>query len=193
MVEHLDQYPWSSHRNYMSNSAPDWLNLFMVDEAIKNTIGVDYQCLITNPIDRESWRPALSLTRFGTILIDEKLLRDEQEAQIQLKPFKKQALPVETVVDIVCRHLDTNSTEIFGPSRNRDISKKRVLIISYLIKYCDICMSAVARLCNRTAAPLGRQIKKIEGSLELIFNRVLLAEIDEELKKCIDKKYGVPG
>lgn len=182
LVKKLEEYRWSSHENYTLNSGPQWLDLDIVTRAIKNKTGLTYGDFITTDPDRENWMPALRRLENGEFILDDSILETLKENSSTADPSRiKCFFSIESITEIVCRNLQAPPSELFGPQRSRDISKKRALLISYFLKHTSANMAQIANLFGRNQSTLSRQVKKISNSIEVHFSKQLLKKIDDDI------------
>ncbi|HLD84214.1 MAG TPA: hypothetical protein VI844_00410, partial [Coxiellaceae bacterium] len=73
--------------------------------------------------------------------------------------------------------------QVCGLSRGRAISRKRTLVVRYLLNYTELTMVEIAKLFRRTPGTLSRQLTKLEKNLEASFPSALLEKINIELEK----------
>ena len=85
MVKEPACYQWSSHLFYKLSFAPPWMDLTKVVQSIKKKTGLNYSEFMSSDINRESWKPALYLSKEGACyLLSVKILcnRDVSNHQI---------------------------------------------------------------------------------------------------------------
>ena len=181
MVDDPAAYRWSSHCYYLSASGPAWMDFLKVNRAIIDKTGLAYAEFMRQEPNRDNWKPGLYFSKEGKLMTDDSILRDLQESSTGVLAPDKEFLPRHVVVGIVCHHLEVKPSELFGLSRNRALSKKRALLMHYLLKYCDINIAQLEKLFNRTAPGLGRQVYKISLTKTKDFPEAILLKIDRAL------------
>ncbi len=182
IVETPEYYLWSSHKNYISNDAPEWLDFKTITQIIINKTRLCYFDFIAQDVDRKKWKPALYLLESGELVIDDVLMKNAIDAKHKPK-INQKYLSIECISSLISEKLTINQSELYGLSRNRDVSKKRALLISYLLKYSDKKLSEIAHLFNRTQSTLQRQVLSLMHSKNKYFSNDLLQKIDAEIKK----------
>jgi putative transposase len=182
MVKHLEEYRWSSHSYYILESRPRWFDANPVTQAIKNKTGLNYNDFMIQNLDQENWKPSLRRLESGEFVIDDSLFKAAQEAfSSTAMTVKNPFLSVEDVVNVVCSNLKIYPNELFGPRRSHDVSKKRLLLVSKLLKHSSINITQVADLFSRNPATLSRQVKRVASSFESLFEKEILRTIEDEI------------
>lgn len=175
MATSLNNYLWSSHKNYATLSGPEWLNLNFMIDAIQNKTGLNYHHFMDQLVEREKWKPALSMSESGEIIINNDLVREFNiKKQVSMK--KKKLLEQDVIASVVSKHLMIDLDKLYGPSRERLLSKKRILLAHYLLKYSDGKKSDIAKKFNRTQGTLSRQIEQFNRHPEKYFSKQLLLQ-----------------
>ena len=176
-------YPWSSHHYYSLKKNSEWVNVDFILTAIKNTTSFDYSDFISKPIDREKWKPCLYILEDGNIIIDEDIVRNLNSdlENINEMACKTKFLPHTLVSDAVCRNLNIKYDRLIGGSRDRLISKKRMLLAHYWIAYSNLTVVDVAKKFNRTHGTLLRQLDHLRIN-NRYFSDEMLRKIDAELE-----------
>jgi len=180
IVKNPLDYPWSTHKYYLDGISPDWIIIEHVLKVIKKQTAFDYADFMDEPIDREKWSPNLYISSTGNISINENAIKelDDMYFLMQNPTF----LPCDLVCKIVCNQLNVELDALRGISGNHMLSKQRILLASYLLKFSNLKMSEVAKLFSRTQGTLSRQYKKLVNNFENVFPSVLLREIERCLK-----------
>ena len=185
MVESVHHYPWSSHQYYVNQDPVAWVKTNMILEAIQRKTNLNYTNFINCEVEREKWQPALYLGDNGEIVLNKDLVKDLYKApKNTVEEIKSsQFIDKEVVTQVVCRNLLIGLHQVCGLSRGRAISRKRTLVVRYLLNYTELTMVEIAKLFRRTPGTLSRQLTKLEKNLEASFPSALLEKINIELEK----------
>lgn len=173
------KYIWSSHHYYVSLEAPTWLDFKIVLAAIKNKTSLNYSEFINQAPERKKWKPTLYLSETGEIVIDNNIQKERVEKNLTVINL---SLSQQCIEKVVCAHLAIAPSKLYGASRNREISKKRALLINYYLKYSDMNLGEVAKLFHRTSGTLSRQVGAFHFNWNEYFPRALLKKIEMNLE-----------
>ena len=181
MVNNVCDYPWSSHRYYLHNTPPKWLDIQPILQAIKNRTGLSYAHFMNQPAERAKWKPAFYLDQNGSVIFDTDIVCDlrEQNKERDIAPILSTQ---DVVTQIVCRHLTVEALALYGASRNHVISKQRTLLITYLLRYTNLTMTEIAKTFQRTMGTLSRQVSQLQESPEKFFPKMILENIKNDLE-----------
>lgn len=187
MVKDPQDYPWSSHKNYVDGNAPSWMTIDRMLSVIKNQTTFNYIDFMHQSVDHEKWKPNLYLSETGNIVINENAIQQLDEITFLIP--RSTFLSCDLVCKIVCNYLNVDLSVLCGKSANHELSKQRILLAYYLLKFSNIKMSDIAKLFHRTQGTLSRQYVKLLNNLEKDFLSALLRRIEEELE-CAKVKKG---
>lgn len=165
---------------YISSNTPPWLDITIVKHAIKNIIGVSYLDFITRDINRDEWKPALHLSESGALIFNDDILKNSSKTASDTQD-KIKLLSPEEVISIVQHHLKLTSLDLYSTGRNRTLSRKRAVVIKYLLEYSETSMSQVSRLFQRTQGTLTRQVLHVSQHMNKYFPKELLARIENDI------------
>ena len=182
MVKNPAEYGWSSHKNYISGDAYQWLDLNIITRAIEHKTELGYLDFMSHKIDREKWKPALYLSTDGKIVIDDDLIKNANETTLQVKS-KRAFLSRNSVTSIICENLDVDEIELYSLCKNHQNSKKRALLATYWLKYSGMKLSEIANVLQRSEATMHRQLSQLNRSSDNYFSKALLQKIEVEIKK----------
>ena len=137
-----------------------------------------------NDIDRERWKLEFYLSESGKIVIDDSLIKNANE-NATLSKLKKLFLSPDLVTSIVCNNLKFHQNELYSLSKNHHTSKKRALVASYWLKYCDMTLADIAAIFQRSHSTLHRQIMQWNSVLDKhkYFPEAALKNIDNEIQR----------
>ncbi len=185
MVDKPNNYPWSSHQYYSKNNCPAWMEINLMLLAIKNQTNLNYADFMDRTINCEVWAPALYMSATGKVVYNKDVVRNLQESiAIQNSP---RFLSDDQVSEIVCRELDIQKSDLYGPSKNHQIAKKRVLFADCLLRHTNTNITSIAKLLQRTHGTLLRQLNQLSKQPEKYFSAALLKKIEQSLSECIGK------
>ncbi|PIZ03453.1 MAG: hypothetical protein COY58_09300 [Gammaproteobacteria bacterium CG_4_10_14_0_8_um_filter_38_16] len=182
IVDCMEDYPWTSHRYYTGCEAR-WMDIHLMCEAIQRKTNFSYSEFINKPVDRDAWKPAITISEAGEIIYDKDTIWKQQENAITSQIIRK-FLTQDEVSAIVCNNLDIQKTELFVVSRNRKHAKQRILLAYYLIRYSKINITGVAKLFRCTHGTLSRQLANLDRYSEKYFSLGLLQNIEETLNRA---------
>jgi REP element-mobilizing transposase RayT len=182
IVTCVENYPWSSHGYYVGREAT-WINTHLMCEAIRQKTNLGYLEFINGPVNREIWKPALTISETGKIIYDKEMIREKNEDTISLKVIGKYLTQVQVSI-IVCNYLNIQMSDLIGIPRNRRYSKERILLASYLLRYSNINLRGIASLFHRTHGTLSRQLAKYNLHPEKYFSTAFLKNIENELNNA---------
>ncbi len=185
IVNELNDYVWSSHHYYVKNNFPVWMDSRLMLSAIKNKTNLNYTDFMTQPVDRETWTPAIYISEMGDIIHNEDMLRFLQKEKVNPNKLINQFLTEEQVSTIVCRELNISKTALLGSSKNPQLVKKRILLINYLLHFSNINITGAAKLFQRTHGTLSRQLEKFSLHPKKYFPNELLKNIEKSLSDKI--------
>lgn len=89
MVMTLEDYKWSSHKNYMSDQAPSWLNISTMKHTIDQVTKQNYADFMVSPLEKEKWKPALCYSQSGKIVLEDTLIKNANGFSYKIKSRKK--------------------------------------------------------------------------------------------------------
>jgi putative transposase len=183
IVNTADNYPWSSHQYYIENNYPPWIESNLMLTTIKNKTNLCYSDFMMQPVDRETWKPAVYISDTGKIIYNDDALRNLQHSRSAFNPVVQHHLTDEEVLNIICRELNIQRSVLFGTSKNHVTAKQRILVANYLLQYCGKNISEVARLFQRTHGTLSRQLKQFTREREKYFSMEVMQKIELLLSK----------
>jgi len=163
MVANLDDYFWSSHQYYTISTPPAWMSTVQMHAAIKNKTGLNYHDFMYQPVDRETWNPAIYISDTDEIIFNEDTIRKENEKNIDEK-IMPTLLSKEEVSAIVCNYLHTPEAELLEPSRNRKRSKQRILLANYLLQFSGTKVTHIAKFITVQASNVVTTICAVKHS-----------------------------
>ncbi|OGT44209.1 MAG: hypothetical protein A3F13_05685 [Gammaproteobacteria bacterium RIFCSPHIGHO2_12_FULL_40_19] len=181
MVTHASDYLWTSHHYYFSENPPSWMNIDLIISTIFKKTNLNYSDFIYQAVDREKWKPAITISENGEIIHDDDAIRNLEEKNIALSKTHRLSLPIEVISAIVCDHLNIDQTKLFGRSKTHMITKQRALLASYFIRFSDINIVSVAKLFQITHGTLSRQLNRLVDNADAIFSPELLQTIEHAL------------
>ena len=185
MVAQPSDYLWSSHQYYFSENSPSWMNIDLIISTIFKKTNLNYNDFICQTVNREKWKPAITISETGEIIHDNDVIRNLEEKNTSHLKIHRQSLPQEVISAIVCDQLKIDQTKLFGRSKNRMLTKQRALLTSYLVRYSDVNIVSAAKLFQITHGTLSRQLTRLTENSETIFSAELLQTIEHAL---IDRK-----
>lgn len=184
MVLHVDHYSWTSHHHYLSEKESEWMEINLILDLIKNKSKFSYSEFINNRIDREKWKPGLSISENGNLMIDSDIVRDlhptlnVHEAEYKRK---KQPLSKELVADIVCKNLNTHYSKLLTGSHDRKTCQIRIILVHFWLTYTDMSITDISRQLRRTRGTLQRQLDRLLKSKSNYFSSEWINKIQVEL------------
>ncbi len=185
IVDKPSDYLWSSHRYYVTQNHPTWMDINFMLSIIKNKTNLDYHDFMNNPVDRESWKPALYISETGDIISNKDQLYELQKNDFISTTAISKFLPEHQVSSIVCRELNIQKSQLLGPSKNNEIVKQRILLANYLLRYSDKNVTGIAKLFHRSQGTLSRQLKQFNQQSNNYFPDELLKSIEQSLDEFV--------
>lgn len=188
MVDFGADYLWSSHNNYNAPTFlnPDWFETDLMLAAIFNKTGLNYSDFMRHEPERDKWKPALYLSDTGKIIVNDDVARDLHKNNAS-SSIKKIFLENDLIEFIVCKHLKIDTGKLYGASKDRTLSKKRILLAHYWLKYTDIQMSDIGRMFHKTHGTLSRQIQNFKQYPDKYFEEILLHNIENDCDKELQR------
>jgi REP element-mobilizing transposase RayT len=185
------EYLWSSHHHYIENNYPEWLDSTLMLMVIKKKTCLDYAYFMLQPIDRQSWAPALFISESGEIVHNDAMLKILKKEAGVTTSSKRQFLSEEQVTKIVCNQLGISKFQLLGSAKNHRSAKQRILLINYLIQYADKKIIEMEKVFGKTHGTLSRQLKKFSEMPKKYFTSALLLDIEhalnQEIKNILDE------
>lgn len=179
MVEKVEHYIWSSHKKYCTGEGLEWLEIDTITQVILHKTGMHYLDFINCKLEREKWKPAFYFSESGELCIEDNIIKRENK---KLR-IKKVFLPKEFVLKVVSDCLMISPDQLYAKSRDRDVTRKRIVLVQYWLKYAGLTLPVIARLLGKTPGTLRRQMLASSEQTTHCFSGALLADIDYQMEK----------
>lgn len=177
------QYPWSSHRYYLFSNAPKWIDLSITETAIRKITNYTYREFIHIEPNREKWLPAFYFNEHGNFIIDDSTAPENQPAYANLSFTSKSQLSLENAVEIIAHLLGTNIYELKNLSRARDLSRKRAMVVFFILKRSIATVTEISYFFNRSATAMQKQYMKVKNNTWAFIDKSMYQHICEALEK----------
>jgi REP element-mobilizing transposase RayT len=161
VVEHIPDYPWSSHAAYVGRERLTWLTSEVVLARFstrRNIARARYAEFIAQGVG-EPCRPDF---HGGTN--DARVLGDDAFAEKALaeKERLKAELDLEECIETVCRHYDLQASALSERHRTRRPAEARAVVGWLAMKRGGMPLSTVARHFGRDVSTLSTSIRRLE-------------------------------
>jgi len=160
MVETITDYPWCSHRAYLSGNPPDWLTIDWVLAMFGRSAG-DARRSYVRFMNTDCPAPVLQKLR-GDSSGERRVLGDDDFAAsigpVMLPPAAQQTL--QELAETICRQHDLSIADLRTPSRRRSYARIRAAIGLVAIDSGIASNAAVARFFGRSQSGMSRAINQ---------------------------------
>lgn len=180
MTKTVDEYPWSSHRYYLFNHSPDWIDMSVAHTAIQTKTGQTYREFMSEEPNRKKWLPAFHVNEYGVLIVDDSIMLDKQAVYSNIAHRRKIQLSLEDAADIVARNLSTSPGELRSLSRTRDISKKRAIFTFIVLENTIATITEVAHFLNRSPTAMQKQYIRVKKGIFDLVDKNLYRRICNE-------------
>lgn len=187
MVCKPEDYRWSSHSAYVGNDAYTWLDQALILNVFGGTSsdGAERLFRYTQMNDKEAAdeafeiRMSLSKGAYGDNEFLEKwcpiLAENEAGSGFHLRSANEVSL--ETIVEIVCRRLETTKEDVCSEKRASQLVQARAVIASLTRKFGAGTMTALGNYISRDPTSLAKLARK--------------GELDAEVKRITDELFAL--
>lgn len=192
MARSIDEYMWSSHRYYLFNNAPSWIDLSTTINVLKKKFNLTYREFIKEKLSDDKWRPTIHIDKQGNLVNNDTVNADYLVSMSQ-KNNEPIFLDLMDVTLIACNFLSVTVEELQSSSRIRELSRKRALVAYYGVKYANTTLAEISRLFCRTPAAINRIYSTIKMDPGKHFSKELLREIEaafsEKQHQCTERLH----
>ena len=91
-------------------------------------------------------------------------------------------IPEDIVIKIICEQTNTTPSELLGHSSNHTLTKKRMLLVDYLLKYSNKNITEISGLLKKTESTISTQYSRFRKNAENIFPKELFSRIQISLE-----------
>ena len=184
MVQHPDQYSWSSHHVYGGKQTVPWLTTDWVLEQLgteRKTVVSNYISFINDGLS-EGHRKEFHRGSFeGRALGDDSFV---QHALLQAEQPYVSATTVDNILDLLCREYAITREELKAPGRRQPFSHVRA-IAAWLVKQSiHLQLKELGDVLERDLSGLSHAARRLE--LEANWNGILKKRL-VGLKEKVDK------
>jgi REP-associated tyrosine transposase len=160
MVASPEQYPWSSHHDYLAAQPRDWittefaLRMFSADASRAREL---YRTFVAERIGAPT-EPSLyrGHPKESRILGDDQFL-----AKLNVPPVRRDpCVTLEQICTQVCREFDVTLGALRSPARKRALTRARALIATRVVDEHVATLSEAARFLHRSVSALSRSVDR---------------------------------
>jgi putative transposase len=182
----IDEYPWSSHHYYKNKISPTWVNISCINGIIFNNFSAtNPYALFINNYKNSNINPLFCKFNEDGLLI----LMDVVNAKIKHQPsLALENIPLETIINIICKHLRVTPDEISSGSQARHISLARSIIAYFAHYHALYTLEDIAMVFYRQAGSLSKTMqrhlklanadKKIRNIFTSVEKKLLISDAD---------------
>lgn len=179
IVKHLDDYPWSSHRNYLGHSNKSIVNKDRILQILHERLGLNYKQFVTTVKKNENWLPAMQIAKNGKVTVNDTVYKMNSK----YKPHKKNKyIPMQKVIETICQYFNISEKQI-NISRQYVIIEIRAVISYFLNAHSNMSITDIARHFDRAKSNISYQVQSIASYRLKNIQKKDIRKISNMLKK----------
>ena len=177
MIEHAEEYPWSSHRAYLGSESLPWLTtdwvLSMFSDR-ENLARERYKAFFAEAVE-EGRRSEYHCGTFDGRILGDDSFADEVLSKARQHSHLKYSC--EDVLAAVCRFYQISEEELRSPGKTRPYSEARAVAALIVKETLHLSLTNLAMLLDRDVSALGKSVLRINQLART--NAVMSASIEE--------------
>lgn len=153
MVSTPHTYPWSSHKYYIFQSAPPWLNIKKITQIILKKTALPYDQFMKDKLDKTTWEPAFYIDDNGQFIFNDTIIKSQQLIGTTIEPIKFN-FSIDDIAYVLCDELSIQVDTLRSGNRTHKISYARAIIVYLALRYTDCNRTNLADYFNRSPATI---------------------------------------